>query len=338
MRAVVINGAGQPPVVTDVSTPSAGPGEALVRVTAASINPVDVHIASGHFFDGPPSAAYTPGLEAVGVVEQGDALAPGTRVRVEIVHPGYGRDGTLAEYVVVPERPVHDQRASQAQVFPVGQDLTDSYLAAIGATGCTAVSLLDRVRETGGTLEGGHVLVLGATGSIGSILVQLAKRMGAAHVVGAGRDSGRLEKLVGLGADATVHLGEDEAAMREQFVEASLGRLDVVIEPLWGAPARAAMEALSPNGLLVNFGSVTGMEASMSALPLRNKRVTVAGYSGAWTTPEQRQGAYLRLLDLVTEQPIDLDVQELGIDGVPEVWATVTASAGKKYVVRPGLG
>ena len=201
-------------MLTDVPTPSIAPGEALVRVTAASINPVDVHISSGRFFDGPPVAPYVPGLEAVGVVEQGSALAPGTRVRVEIVHPGYGRDGALAEYVVVPEIPDNARRASQAQVFAVGDDLSDAYLAAVGASGCTALSLLDRVRETGGRIEGANVLVLAATGSVGSILIQLAKRMGAARVIGAGRDGSRLQKLAELGADATVQIGDDEAAMQ----------------------------------------------------------------------------------------------------------------------------
>lgn len=335
MRAVSIQSAGGPATLVDLPVPRVAPGEALVKITAASVNPVDLHVSSGTFFDGPPRTPYIPGMEAVGVVERGTALAPGTRVRVELVHPGYGRDGTLAEYVVIPESAEHADRASQAQAFPVGDQFDDAYLAALGVTSWTALSVLDRVREVGGEVEGATVLVLAATGSIGSIVIQLAKRLGASRVIAAGRDPSRLENLFELGADATVHLDDDVATLRDRFVEAAQGKLDIVLEPLWGTPARAAMEALSAEGVLINFGNLTGVETDLPAQPLRNNNVRLAGYSGALTVPEQRRTAFGRLLELSAVERLRLPVKEVSLDEIAALWPMITASAGVKYVVRP---
>lgn len=157
-------------------------------------------------------------------------------------------------------------------------------------------------------------------------------------MIGAGRDSSRLQQLAELGADATVQISDDLTTMHEQFAEASEGRLDIVIEPLWGCPGpsrHGSIQRQRPSG---EHSQRHRMEASMSALPLRNKRIRLAGYSGAWTTPEQRTNAYLRLLELAKEEPIEIDVHELALGEVAEVWPTISSSAGKKYVVRPALG
>src|ERR687898_2488265 len=123
MRAALVEEVGAAPIVADLPEPEPGPGEALVRIEAACLSPVDLHIASGRFFDGPPQVPYVPGVEGAGVVEAGDGLAPGTRVRVEFVHPGYGRDGALAQYALVPERPDGVRRESQALAIPLGDDM-----------------------------------------------------------------------------------------------------------------------------------------------------------------------------------------------------------------------
>src|SRR5215210_4619006 len=233
---------GRPPVPADVPEPQRGPGEALVRISAAALNPVELHIWNGHFFDGPPHPPYVIGLEGVGVVEEGERLAPGTRVRVEFVHPGYGRDGAVAEYAVAPEEPDASDRASQASVAPIGDELDDTAAAALGVPVFTALMCLERAQRAGASLDGAHVLVTGATGSVGAIAVQLAKLMGAARVEAAGRNPERLERALSLGADATVEVadGLSHAELSDRFSGAADGRLDVALDPLWGDPARAA--------------------------------------------------------------------------------------------------
>jgi NADPH2:quinone reductase len=330
---------GRPPAPAEVPEPRRRPGEALVRIRAAALNPVELHIWNGHFFDGPPRPPYVIGLEGVGVVEEGERLSPGTRVRVEFVHPGYGRDGAIAEYAVAPEEPDASDRASQASVAPIGDELDDTAAAALGVPVFTALMCLERAQRAGASLGGAHVLVTGATGAVGIVAVQLAKLMGAARVVAAGRDRERLERALSLGADAAVELGDGLGAeqLRERFSEAAAGRLDVALDPLWGAPARAAIDALTHDGVYVSFGQAASPLAELSGIPMRNRRVTLVGHSGAWATPQERQKALARAHELAVSSgsPLTLDTEELALENIGDAWARLSRSAGRRLVVKP---
>jgi NADPH:quinone reductase len=330
---------GRPPAPAEVPEPRRRPGEALVRIRAAALNPVELHIWNGHFFDGPPRPPYVIGLEGVGVVEEGERLSPGTRVRVEFVHPGYGRDGAIAEYAVAPEEPDAADRASQASVTPIGDELDDTAAAALGVPVFTALMCLERAQRAGASLGGAHVLVTGATGAVGLVAVQLAKLMGAARVVAAGRDRQRLERALSIGADAAVGLGDGPGAeeLRDRFSEAAAGRLDVALDPLWGAPARAAIDALTHDGVYVSFGQAASPVAELSGIPMRNRRVTLVGHSGAWATPQERQRALARAHDLAVSggRPLTLDTEELALENIGDAWARLSRSAGRRLVVKP---
>lgn len=339
MRAAVVEAIGRPPEAAEVPEPQRRPGEALVRVRAAALNPVELHIWNGHFFDGPPRPPYVIGLEGVGVVEEGERLSPGTRVRVEFVHPGYGRDGAVAEFVVAPEEPDASDRASQASVAPIGDELDDTAAAALGVPVFTAIMCLERAQRAGASLEGAHVLVTGATGAVGLVAVQLAKLMGAARVVAAGRNNERLERALSLGADATVELGDGLAAehLRARFSDAAAGRLDVALDPLWGEPARAAIDALTRGGVYVSFGQAASPAAELSGIPMRNRGVTIVGHSGAWATPSERQEALARAHELAryAGTQLVLDTEELALDEIGDAWERLSRSAGRRLVVRP---
>ena len=336
MRAALIEAVGEPLRIVDVETPRRGPEEALVRMATVSLNPVEVHIWAGRFFDGKPAVPYVPGVEGVGVVEEGGQLEPGTRERVEIVHPGYGRDGLISEYAVVPETADDRNRAAQAMAFPLPTGVDDVAGAALGATGYTSLMLLDRAVEAGAALEGAHVGVLAGTGAVGLCLLQLAKILGAARVVVVGRNAARLERARQLGADAVVALEDGDGVddLRERLLAAAEGRLDVVFDPLWGEPALAAIDALGQDGVYVNFGHVASTTAALRSLPLRNKRVSLVGHSSAQTTPGQRRSVYERVHALAAGGREVLDVDELTIDEVPDAWDRLASSAGTKLVVR----
>jgi len=339
VRAAIVEAMGRPPAPAEVAEPRRRPGEALVRIRAAALNPVELHIWHGHFFDGPPRPPYVIGLEGVGVVEEGERLSPGTRVRVEFVHPGYGRDGAVAEYAVAPEEPDSADRASQASVAPIGDELDDSTAAALGVPVFTALMCLERAQRAGASLDGARVLVTGATGAVGLVAVQLAKLMGAARVVAAGRNRERLDRALSLGADATVQLGDAVGAeeLRERFSDAASGRLDVALDPLWGAPARAAIDALTRDGVYVSLGQAASPLAELSGIPLRNRRVTVVGHSGAWATPDERQEALARAHELARDggTPLELDTEELALDEIGNAWERLSRSAGRRLVVKP---
>jgi NADPH:quinone reductase-like Zn-dependent oxidoreductase len=339
VRAAVVEAMGRPPAAADVPSPKRRPGEALVRINAAALNPVELHIWNGHFFDGPPRPPYVIGLEGIGVVEEGDRLMPGTRVRVEFVHPGYGRDGALAEYAVAPEVPDAADRASQASVAPIGDELDDTAAAALGVPVFTALMCLERAEAAGASLKGAHVLIVGATGAVGLVAVQIAKLKGAARVVAAGRNPERLERARSLGADASVELGHGLAPeeLRALFAEAAGGRLDVALDPLWGEPGSAAIEALTRDGVYVSFGQAAAPVAELSGIPLRNRRVTLVGHSGAWASPGERQEALTRAHDLArrASRPLALDIEELALDEIGDAWERLSRSGGRRLVVRP---
>jgi NADPH:quinone reductase len=339
VRAALVEAAGRPPTPAELPEPELRAGEVLVRIRAAALNPVELHIWNGHFFDGPPRPPYVIGLEGVGIVEEGNRLPPGTRVRVEFVHPGYGRDGAVAEYAVAPEEPDAADRASQASVVPIGDELDDTAAAALGVPVFTALMCLERAEAAGASIAGAHVLVTGATGAVGLAAVQLAKLKGAARVVAAGRNVERLDRARSLGADASVELaaglGRDE--LRALILDAAGGRLDVALDPLWGDPARAAIEALSRDGVYVSFGQAAAPLADLSGIPLRNYRVSLVGHSGAWATPQERGAALEWAHELAARAGarLTLDTEEIQLDDVGDAWERLARSAGRRLVVRP---
>jgi NADPH2:quinone reductase len=192
---------------------------------------------------------------------------------------------------------------------------------------------LERAERAGAVLDGAHVLVTAATGAVGTIAIQLAKSMGAARVIAAGRNRARLQRVLELGADATVELRDEPGAaeLRDRFVEAAGGRLDVALDPLWGVVARAATDALTRDGVYVSFGQAASPQAELSGIPLRNRRVTLVGHSGAWAAPQERQAALARAHAL---GPLTLDTEEVGLEEIGDAWERLSRSAGRRLVVR----
>ena len=104
---------------------------------------------------------------------------------------------------------------------------------------------------------GEHVLVLGASGVLGQIAVQAAKLLGAARVVAAARSQKGLEHCLALGADAAVRLGEPEDFLAA-LARGAEGRIDVVVDPVYGEPFVAAVNAASFGARLVQIGAGAG--------------------------------------------------------------------------------
>jgi NADPH:quinone reductase-like Zn-dependent oxidoreductase len=194
--------------------------------------------------------------------------------------------------------------------------------------------LTDRAEEAGASFVGAHVGIIAGTGAVGFCLIQMCKLLGAVHVVAVGRDPGRLKRAQKFGADATVELNGRSRDLAERLLDASGGRLDIVFDPLWGATAIAAISALSKGGVYVNFGHVTGLTAPVPSLPLRNNRISLVGLSAGLTTSAQRQRAYERAHAPAAGGRVVLDIEEIGLEQVPEGWARLSHSSGSKIVVR----
>src|SRR2546430_2474308 len=150
MPATVMRQHAAPPEHVLWSIPSRGPGQALVRVTAAPISPLDLLCASGTSYFGAPRLPYIPGVQGIGIVIEADVLAPGQRVWFSCdagMKPG---DGSMALYCVIDE--------SSALVLP---DQVDDDLA--GALGLSAIAAWMALTWRGHLQSGEQVLVLGAT-------------------------------------------------------------------------------------------------------------------------------------------------------------------------------
>ena len=208
---------------------------------------------------------FVPGLEAVGSVD-------GRRYVIRGAGLGVQRDGLYRERAAVPE----------SALIPLPEGVDPGQAAAMPVVGTTAWRLVDDVASVTGE---DRVVVLGATGGVGSLLVQLAKARGAV-VWGQTGSPGKTEGILALGADrAIVATAEDLARQLEEL------RPTVGFDPLGGAFTQALAEALEVGigGRLALFGVSSGPEATLDLRPLYRREVQLLTYSGTVEPPERTQ-------------------------------------------------
>ena len=246
MRAIQIHEYGGPEVLqrVEIDVPKPSPGEVLVRVIAAGINFMDVHTRQGKYRESrtyPVRIPCTLGMEGSGeVIEVGTGVTScrkGDRVAWCISW------GAYADYAVVP--------AARLAKLPegIGYDLA----AAAIFQGSTAHYLLEDVAHIG---AGSTCLVHAASGGIGQLLVQLAKRRGA-EVFATTSSPAKAAIAKSLGADHV--LMYEDGAFADRIRDLTHGRgVDVVFDAVGRTTLRYSFRATRTRGLVVNYGSVTG--------------------------------------------------------------------------------
>ena len=230
MRAVVVDEFGGTPRLAEVPRPVAGPGQIVVRVEAAAINPWDLKVAEG-VMDGkaPHDFPLIVGSDAAGVVEAVadgvDRFAVGDRVAGKLSGRPFGH-GTYAEYAPA---------AATGIIAKVPDGVGSEEAAALPIAGLTALDLMDVLEPVAGRT----VLVVGASGGVGSFVVQLLAGSGAQVVATARPDD--VERLRGLGVAQTVDYsaGPVTDAVRELHNDGVDVLIDLVSTP-------AALSALLP--------------------------------------------------------------------------------------------
>jgi NADPH2:quinone reductase len=311
MRAAVLREYGVPEV-GEFDEPAPADGQVVVEVLAAGLNPVDVATAAGKFYGGPPPLPSVAGREGVGRLEDG------TRVYF---------DGTVAPFGSMAERTLIDPGSAIA--LPRGVD--DALATAFGIAGLAAwLSLEYRARVR----PGETVLVLGASGVVGQIGVQAARRLGAAHVVAAARSEEGLARAAELGADATIRLG-DQDDLAQAFRDAAGGGVDVVLDPLWGEPALAAIEAANPGARVVNLGQSAGAEATLPSALVRGKLLTLLGHTNFLTPAPVKHAAYQRMVRLAAAGELEADVERVPLDAVADAFRRQAEGPHHKLVIVP---
>src|SRR5882762_3642285 len=319
MKAAVLEGIGKAPRWEEFDEPEAGEGEAVVRVRAAALKPVDKQLAAGTHFASPKEAdlPIICGTDGVGLLEDGTRVFFG----------GCRRPfGAMAELTVVP----------RAFCFGLPAGLDDDTAAALPNPGVSAwLSLTQRAR----LVAGETVLILGATGVTGQLAVQIAKLLGAKRVVGVGRNEGVLAKLGELGADGTIQLDQAADTLKEANLSEMGEGFDVVLDYLWGKPTEALLAAMSKPEFavatketrVVQVGESVGASIELPAAVLRSTAVTILGTAGI-PSMEKLMEAMHRVLELGARGELRIETERVAMTEVNGVWGR-KGPAGRRVVM-----
>jgi NADPH2:quinone reductase len=320
--AAIVDAPGAAPRIGQVDSLRRESGQTLIEVLAAPLNPLDLLIASGSFHSARHETAYTPGSECVGIVVESDRWDAGALVYAE-VHASPTTPGALASYVVV----------SDADILPLPTGVDPVQAAAIGNSGTAAFLPLV---EVAGLASGDTVLILGATGAVGQLAVQIAHLRGAARVVGVGRDSSALDGLAALGADAVVQLRADESteSLAERIRDAA-GPVDVILDGLYSQPLEAALQSCTMHARVINVGHSAGPTATIPAGVLRGKQISLSGFAGLHTALTDKQAALEWLWGELAAGRLRVPVSTLPLEDLPTAWEAQATSPHAKHVVVP---
>ena len=303
MKAAIVTEAEKTPIYDHFKEPIPTADEVRVTVSTAALSHIVKSRASGKHYSASGHFPFVVGIDGVGYLDDGR--------RVYFVLPRTPF-GSMSEQTVVP--------MSQCVMLPDGLD--DVTAAAIANPGMSAWAAF---KERANLMAGETVLVNGATGSAGSLAVQIAKHMGAKKVIATGRN---VEALTALDADVTIPLGATddtfEDALQEQF---RIG-IDVVVDYLWGESAERIIIAAAkaaPEGYPIRFvhiGSVSAQNISLPSAALRASAIVLMG-SGIGSIPPDR---FIKSIAELMQAPIvdgfTIATKAIPLSDVETVWNT----------------
>ena len=257
MKAITLQTYGGPDVVQvrqDLPKPQVRPGHVLIKVACAGINFMDIHTRQGKYANSvtyPVRLPCTLGMEGAGVVvEIGDGvshLAVGDRVAWCIAW------GAYAEYALVPVE----------KIAQIPNAIAFDQAAAVMFQGCTAHYLIDDVARL---QAGSSCLVHAASGSIGQLLVQMARHLGATVFA----TGSTLEKCA-IAQQRGAHQAwtYDDGRFADRVLDATHGKgVDVVFDSLGKSTLRDSFRACRTRGLIVNYGNVSGSLTDLDPMEL----------------------------------------------------------------------
>lgn len=319
MNAAVLSTLGKPPRCEQFPEPVASDGEVIIRVLAASLKPVDKQIAAGSHYASPRHLPVICGTDGVGL------LPDGKRVFFGGARPPYG---AMAERTIV----------RSAFTFPVPENVNDEIAAALPNPGVSAwLSLAARAK----LVAGDNVLILGATGITGKLAVKIAKLLGAARVVAAGRNQQVLSTLHKLGADATIRLDAPANDLKEAFVrEGGESGFQVVIDYVWGRPAEAFLAAITGKEFAeiksetryVQVGEGAGPTISLPAAVLRSTAITIMGTAGI-PSRSVLADAMQQIMMHAASGELQIDTERVPLADIENAWQR--DPQGRRLVIAP---
>jgi NADPH2:quinone reductase len=305
MKAAIITEKGAVPVIRDFPAPTAQPGALLVDVDTAGLGGWDV---LGAYRLGVQFPCVIRG-EGVGRLEDGRRVYFGERS----VQPY----GAWAERTIVPVE----------ELWDVPDEVDDRTAIAMGIAATGALVPLEAAKIQ----PGEQVLVLGATGTLGQIALQLARYLGAGRVVAAARSAPALERLKERGiADEIVVLGgsDDVAALKA----AGGAGFDVVLDLVCGQPMLNALKATRWGARIMTIGTGAGRKLDLDIADLLFRTLSCIGTGQR--APSDRRTIWERLLRIAREQEIQIDYTDFAFDDAAAAWTAQIDGPHAKITAR----
>jgi NADPH:quinone reductase-like Zn-dependent oxidoreductase len=319
MNAAVVTSFSEPPHYQEFEVPQPrSDAEILVDVLAVGLHPRVRTGASGVHYTSNGTLPMIPGIDGVGQRPDGK--------RIYFVADD-DVIGTMAEKAAVDVR--------RAIELPDDVDA-----AKVAAAMNPAMSAWVALRRRVPMKLGQSVLVLGATGNAGTMAVQVAKRLGAGRVVGAGRDLNRLNALISIGADEVIQLTANiEATARA--LGAAAADVDIVIDYLWGTPAQQAMTSLlaarSDRSRAMNWiqiGAVAGPTIELPSIALRSANLRIQGNGQGAVSPRGYLAELPSLVDEIKAGTIEVKPNTMPLNDVETIWTRLDPP-GERTVLVP---
>jgi NADPH:quinone reductase len=259
MKAAVVGDKGLE--IREIPAPRPRANEVLVRVRAAGLNRAELGMAAGHKHGALGGAGAVIGLEWAGEVEEVGAEVTGVRPGDRVMCSG---NGGYAEYAVtdwgrVAKIPANNMSFEQAATLPIALQ-----------------TMHDALVTNGRLSSGAAVLIQGASSSVGLMGLQIAKRLGAALVIGSSTNPARRARLSEFGADLAVDSGDP--AWPDAVLRATGGKgVDLIIDQVSASVANANMKAAAVLGRIVNVGRLGGAQGEFDFDLHALKRIAYIG-------------------------------------------------------------
>ena len=320
MRAAVVRSFGQAPRFETFELPKAdGPYAAVVEVLAAGLHPrVRSSVAGTHYAD-QNVLPMVPGIDGVG------RLSDGQRVYF-VLHDT--PMGSMSEQTMIDTR--------RSVPLPEGLDA-----ALVAAAMNPALSSWLALRLRAPLKVGARVLVLGVTGNAGQMAVQVARRLGASQVIGAGRDASKLKVCK---ADQVVSLAGHPKAVA-QALAAAAAEVDVVVDYVWGEPAERAMAALvtarADRGQALDWiqiGSIAGPTAAIPSVALRSSNLRIVGSGQGSVSVRDIVGELPALLRELAAGTLSVEATRVPLAQVESAWSAPVADGTRLVFVPDAKG
>lgn len=304
VRAVRLLSHSEPLAVEEVELAEPGEGEVVVEMAFAGVNPVDRYQAEGRVAQNVPLPR-TLGSEGAGTADGRPVMVRGRAL--------WATAAVVAEKALIP--------------VPEGVRLEQA--AAMGVAGVTAWRC---ATEKAAVTAGDRVLVLGASGGVGSMLVSLSRSLGAT-VWGQTGSGGKADWIRDLGADEVI-VGDAERVRRD----AGEYRPTVVFDPLGDGYFGAAVEVMAEKGRLVAFGTSAGPTGEVPLQLLYRKALTVHGYGGLIESDEALAGGSREAMQAVADGRMRVEIDRVvPLDRVTEAFGLLADRSVRGKVVL-GMG